>query len=68
MDANEFILNLINISPAFGVLFWMVMYFKAQLKEKDAIIKELNNENRLALKDAYAYMNEINITLKEFLK
>jgi len=68
MDANEFILNLINISPAFGVLFWVVMYFKAQLKEKDAIIKELNNENRLALKDAYAYMNEINITLKEFLK
>ena len=68
MAANEFILNLINISPAFGVLFWMVMYFKAQLKEKDAIIKELNNENRLALKDAYAYMNEINITLKEFLK
>jgi hypothetical protein len=68
MAANEFILNLINISPAFGVLFWMVMYFKAQLKEKDAIIKELNNENRLALKDAYNYMNEINITLKEFLK
>jgi len=68
MNGNEFILNLINISPALGVLVWVVIYFKGQIKDKDLLIKALNEESRTALRDAYKHMSDINETLKEFLK
>ncbi len=43
METDKILFELAKIAPVVGVLIWVTIYFKAELKTKNEEIKELNN-------------------------
>lgn len=68
---EEILLKLATITPVVGVLIWVVLYFKAEIKTKNDEIKELNKLLREQQKEtvlAIEKMVQVVDSLKELIK
>lgn len=59
--------HLITVAPVVGVLFWVVLHFKSEIKKKDARIDDLNDELRTSEKEAITVIKDLNQTLEKLI-
>lgn len=59
--------HLITVSPALGVLVWMVIYFRSELKRKDEVIKAQSDEMRDLVREVVENGKDLNQSLKELI-
>lgn len=64
-ESVDIMSHLLTVSPALGVLVWMVFYFRGELKRKDEQIQAQNEENKALVKEMIANGKDLNNSLKE---
>lgn len=62
---EEIFVEIAKQSPLTGALIWVIVYFKARLKEEREEIRELNMIIRDQQKENIEAMNEVNSVIKE---
>lgn len=59
--------QLITVAPVVGVLFWVIFYFRGEIKEYKAEIKELNTTSKEDAVESITVIKDLNTTLKELI-
>lgn len=62
---EEFLLELIRLSPQLGILIYFLIYFKKELKSKDLEVKELNESLRADQKENLLTITKLTNVIKE---
>lgn len=64
MEQIDIVGQLLTVSPALGVLAWVVWYFQKRLKEKDEEVRTLYNEAKEDNKRFIEVMTEVKNSLE----